>query len=144
MASIHFTLIFSWFIKDPVSDPRHSANVNCCTENKNANIRLCLPTHNSIISTIYEKKIHKYFLISTLASESIICKCCNHSLLQCTKLLYPDARSIYFISISIKVLIKVNLQSFHMSKYLQDPGQSVYSLATIFQIVYMLNFMLNI
>lgn len=68
MAFIHFTLIFSWFIKVPVSDPRHSANVNCCTEDKNAKIRLCLPSHNSIISTIYENKIHKYFLISTLAS----------------------------------------------------------------------------
>lgn len=72
MASIHFTLIFSWFIKDPVSDPRHSANVNCCTENKNAKIGLCLPSHNSIISTIYGNKIHKYFLISTLASSSTI------------------------------------------------------------------------
>lgn len=68
MASVHFTLIFPWLIKVSVSDLRHSANVNCATENKNAKIRLCLPSHNSIISTIYENKIHKYFLISTLAS----------------------------------------------------------------------------
>lgn len=67
MASIHFTLIFPWLIKVPVSDPRHSANVNCHTENKNAKISLCLPSHNSILSTIYENKTHKYFLISTLA-----------------------------------------------------------------------------
>lgn len=68
MASVHFTLIFPWLIKVSVADLRHSANVNCSTENKNDKIRLCLPSHNSILSTIYENKIHKYFLISTLAS----------------------------------------------------------------------------